>query len=281
MTEGNAVNAVNGIVGTRQTTALGYTDPYGAQCVALVAWYFALLGYTTPIMPGYNAIDVYNKNPLGLEKIAPQDLQAGDVLFINYVSDGVNYGHTSIVIYVSNGVVTSVDQNWFNSSLSEGSSAEIVHHPVSSIVGGLRPQFKQEITMVDEPTLRWIFEQASHTEPPQDYLDQRVGKFTPFQCINEAINAPSAVAARANDAAAEAAKDQQITDLKNQLAAAQSEANSIPTPVATPPPVTLPAAPVKTTINVKSAEPSSTSPTGISKFFSSIVTVISNLLKGQ
>lgn len=146
----SAVDLVKSAIGTRQVSALGYTNPFGAQCVSLDAWYLEQLGYKTPIMPGYNAIDVYNKNPLGLQKIAPKDLQPGDLFFKDYVGgDGVNYGHTGIVISNNSASIQSVDQNWFHSSLTNGSPAAQVTHPINTLVGGLRP-LKEDIMPEDK-----------------------------------------------------------------------------------------------------------------------------------
>lgn len=139
-----AVSLAIGAVGARKTAALGYTNPYGAQCIALDAWYLEELGYSTPIMPGYNAIDVWTKNPLNLEKVVGP--QPGDIFFANQKGpDGVNYGHTGIVVTFASAGFYSIDQNWVNANIDAngGSSAARVFHPFSFAVGYLRPNYNQ------------------------------------------------------------------------------------------------------------------------------------------
>ena len=136
MERATAISEVIKAVGTRKTTAHGYTNPYGAQCLAFIAWYTAILGYKS-IMPGYDAIDVYNKNPLGLQKIAPRDAQPGDIHFMRFL----DYGHTGVVVEVTSDGVHSVDQNWFGANLNVGSPAARVFHPFGELIGLLRPNF--------------------------------------------------------------------------------------------------------------------------------------------
>ncbi|MFM9793288.1 CHAP domain-containing protein [Streptomyces turgidiscabies] len=141
---------IRGAVGTKHTTAHGYTNPYGAQCLAFIAWATELLGYKS-IMPGYNAIDVYEQNPLNLPKVS--DPQPGDIFFQNMwaMNDAgrmQNFGHTGFVTRVVPGGVYAVAQNARNPSLSAGSPASEDFYPASSMAGYLRPTFKEGGDMV-------------------------------------------------------------------------------------------------------------------------------------
>lgn len=160
VTRDQAVSLAVEAIGSRKTSALDYTNPFGAQCIALDAWYLEQIGYKTPIMPGYNAIDVWTKNPLNLEKVvAPQP---GDIFFANQKgSDGINYGHTGIVVTFASAGFYSIDQNWINANIDTngGSPAAKIFHPFSYAVGYLRPNYSQGgedmITDADNEYGRW------------------------------------------------------------------------------------------------------------------------------
>lgn len=152
-TYAEGMKIIDSTIGGRYTTAHGYTNPYGAQCIALIAWFFEQIGYLGRIMPGYNAIDVYNANPLNMEKITdPRQLRAGDAFFKDYWANGVNYGHTGLVQVVTSTGVWSVDQNWYNASLTTGSPAARVFHPFSDLKGGLRPAYSKGELMIENET---------------------------------------------------------------------------------------------------------------------------------
>lgn len=145
LTQSQAISLLKDAIGVRKATAGGFTNPYGAQCLAFIAWYLTDgLGYGK-IMPGYNAIDILNKNPLKLPK--PSTPRPGDVFFMDYwaydpeLRRNINYGHTGVVLEVTEMGIWSVDQNWFNASLAAGSPPAKVFHPFNKIVGYLRPSF--------------------------------------------------------------------------------------------------------------------------------------------
>lgn len=148
MTQHEAVQLAIRAIGTRQVKAHGYINPYRAQCLAFIAWYTEQLGYGS-IMPGYNAIDVFLKNPLKLKK--PAAPQPGDMFFMDYYADGINYGHTGVVVEVTASGFYSVDQNWYTPSLTVGSPAAKVFHMFNQVRGYLRPEYKEEIVLEEQP----------------------------------------------------------------------------------------------------------------------------------
>lgn len=143
-TQAESVAIAKGAIGQRKTSAHGFTNPYGAQCVAMIAWQDQQIGGRTKIMPGYNAIDVYTKNPLGYPRKQPNEAQPGDYHFMNYVAGGKNFGHTGVVIERTAVGIWSVDQNWNNPSLTVGSPAARIFHPLNQLVGLLRPPYSNQ-----------------------------------------------------------------------------------------------------------------------------------------
>lgn len=171
-TRDQAVELIRSAIGQSHAQAHGYTNPYGAQCLAFIAWYTEQLGYKS-IMPGYNAIDVFTKNPLGLPK--PADPEPGDLFFQNMWSGGVNYGHTGVVARVGSNGIYAVAQNARKPSLSVGSPASEDFYPFSSIAGYLRPSFKEEKIM-DRETVNYAYRAVMDAEPTDDQVKYWVGR---------------------------------------------------------------------------------------------------------
>lgn len=138
--QAEAIAWVKNSVGKRHVRAHGYTNPYGAQCLAYIAVYTEFLGYGS-IMPGYNAIDIWTQNPQHMQRVATP--KPGDIHTMDFFSGGKNYGHDGVVLSVSGGTFVSVDQNWFNPSLYVGSPAARVTHQVNQVRGFLRPKFSE------------------------------------------------------------------------------------------------------------------------------------------
>ncbi len=175
-----ALNLIRVAIGTSHTTAHGYTNPYGAQCLAFIAWYTEQLGYAS-IMPGYNAIDVFNLNPLRLGK--PDHPEPGDMFFQHAIFDKVDLGHTGIVNKVTDKGIYGIAQNARNPSLTKGSPASEDFYPFSTIAGYLRPTFKGE-SMATKEQLTVLYQLAF---PNQDVNLDWVKKFTDKD-MSDALN---------------------------------------------------------------------------------------------
>jgi hypothetical protein len=124
-------------------TAFGFTNPYGAQCTMFPDWMFEQSGGTTPLEPGYNAIDIYNKNPANMLKVAsPTAAQPGDYFFMHFYSGAIDYGHTGFVVAITLTGIWAISQNYINYSLTVGSPPAKTFFPFSQIVGYLRPAYE-------------------------------------------------------------------------------------------------------------------------------------------
>lgn len=106
---------------------------FGFQCKDFSNGYADYIG--NPFTGG-NAIALWNLVQPGWHKV--YEPEPGTVFVKDYYSDGVNYGHTGVVQEVVTNGFYSVDQNWFNSSLTVGSPPARVFHPNSSVKGYLK-----------------------------------------------------------------------------------------------------------------------------------------------
>ncbi|MDW4355169.1 CHAP domain-containing protein [Staphylococcus ureilyticus] len=120
---------------------------YGKQCMdEAVAYFYWLTGGT--FRPTGNAIaltwqwlpDTFTR----IKNVASTRPQAGDIVVWGYGSYST-YGHVGIV---TNGdpdgnlmTFISLDQNWFNASLTHGSPPAYVKHNYSGVWGFIRPKF--------------------------------------------------------------------------------------------------------------------------------------------
>ena len=127
---------------------------YGFQCKDLVNAYSIWLG--RPFTAG-NAEALWRvpQNPWWTRVSAKSTPKPGDVFVMYYSAGGVQYGHTGIVRNVYSNTFRSLDQNWFNSTLTNGSPpAWVIHSRNSAAVqygirGYLRPKMT---TSVPAPT---------------------------------------------------------------------------------------------------------------------------------
>ena len=119
--------------------SLDYDGAYGAQCVDLVAYYYAYLGTTTP---GGNAIDyASNQLPTGWSRVYGSYM-AGDIIvwYANHSCSscitGQN-GHIAIVTSVNGSTLNVVDQNGpTNKGYCKANS-----YPSTAIKCAIRPDF--------------------------------------------------------------------------------------------------------------------------------------------
>lgn len=89
----------------------------------------------------------------------------GDVFVMWYSYNKVEYGHTGIVTKVNSHGFYSLDQNWYGSSLTEGSPpAEVFHVFDKSIRGYLRP-IQEGNMLVNKNHLTILFKQFIGREP--------------------------------------------------------------------------------------------------------------------
>ncbi|KTT79866.1 hypothetical protein NS202_12105 [Mammaliicoccus sciuri] len=111
---------------------------YGAQCATFV------IEFTKKywkVHPTGNAKDFINfKWPKGFQVIKGKNQipQPGDIFVL-----GGEYGHTGIVTEANASYFNSIDQNWYNESLTKGSPAAFVEdHEYTNFLGVIRPPYE-------------------------------------------------------------------------------------------------------------------------------------------
>ncbi|WP_204243467.1 SH3 domain-containing protein [Mammaliicoccus sciuri] len=113
-------------------------QPYGAQCATFI------IEFTKKywdVHPKGNAKDFINfKWPKGFQAIKGKNQipQPGDIFVL-----GGEYGHTGIVTEANAKYFNSIDQNWYNESLTKGSPAAFVEdHEYTNFIGVIRPPYE-------------------------------------------------------------------------------------------------------------------------------------------
>ncbi|WP_204206146.1 SH3 domain-containing protein [Mammaliicoccus sciuri] len=113
-------------------------QPYGAQCATFI------IEFTKKywkVHPTGNAKDFINfKWPKGFQVIKGKNQipQPGDIFVL-----GGEYGHTGIVTEANASYFNSIDQNWYNESLTKGSPAAFVEdHEYTNFLGVIRPPYE-------------------------------------------------------------------------------------------------------------------------------------------
>ena len=113
-------------------------QPYGAQCATFI------IEFTKKywdVHPQGNAKDFINyKWPKGFQVIKGKNQipQPGDIFVF-----GGEYGHTGIVTEANGTYFNSIDQNWYNESLTKGSPAAFIEdHDYSNFLGIIRPPYE-------------------------------------------------------------------------------------------------------------------------------------------
>lgn len=224
MIRSQAIAMAVAAVGSRKTTAHGYQNPYGAQCIALDAWYLEQLGYGS-IMPGYNAIDVWTKNPLRLQAVSSPE--PGDLFFANLLGpDGFNYGHTGIVVEVTSTGFYSIDQNWINANIDRngGSAAARVFHKFSFAVGYLRPKYEggEDMRKMSQDELIWNYRLIAGVDPSPGEIANFLKSDRDYATVNEDMKRYFANHGQGyNEYKIRVEKE--IQALKNQLSEAQKQ----------------------------------------------------------
>ncbi|MDK9870508.1 MAG: SH3 domain-containing protein [Staphylococcus equorum] len=113
-------------------------QPYGAQCATFI------IEFTKKywdVHPQGDAKDFINyKWPKGFQVIKGKNQipQPGDIFVF-----GGEYGHTGIVTEANGTYFNSIDQNWYNESLTKGSPAAFIEdHDYSNFLGIIRPPYE-------------------------------------------------------------------------------------------------------------------------------------------
>ncbi|PNZ60955.1 hypothetical protein CD110_04075 [Staphylococcus casei] len=113
-------------------------QPYGAQCATFI------IEFTKKywdVHPQGDAKDFINyKWPKGFQVIKGKNQipQPGDIFVF-----GGKYGHTGIVTEANGTYFNSIDQNWYNESLTKGSPAAFIEdHDYSNFLGIIRPPYE-------------------------------------------------------------------------------------------------------------------------------------------
>lgn len=117
---------------------------FGFQCKDLANAYGAWLGH--PLSAGNaNALWDWPQDGFYTKIGADQTPRVGDIFVSYYASGGIEYDHTGVIAgNISPAGFTSLDQNWFSSSLDFGSPPAMVNHDYSKIRGYLRPALKED-----------------------------------------------------------------------------------------------------------------------------------------
>lgn len=113
-------------------------QPYGAQCATFI------IEFTKKywdVHPQGDAKEFINyKWPKGFQVIKGKNQipQPGDIFVF-----GGKYGHTGIVTEANGTYFNSIDQNWYNESLTKGSPAAFIEdHDYSNFLGVIRPPYE-------------------------------------------------------------------------------------------------------------------------------------------
>ncbi|QPS98496.1 SH3 domain-containing protein [Staphylococcus equorum] len=113
-------------------------QPYGAQCATFI---IELTKKYWDVHPQGDAKDFINyKWPKGFQAIKGKNQipQPGDIFVF-----GGEYGHTGIVTEANGKYFNSIDQNWYNESLTKGSPAAFIEdHDYSNFLGVIRPPYE-------------------------------------------------------------------------------------------------------------------------------------------
>lgn len=131
-------------------TGVNYDGKYGMQCVDLPFWICGNF-FRNPI--NGNAIDLLTSaSSVGYQVIyysAGVYPKAGDIFVMHSIaSNGVDYGHTGLVIEDSNGgSMTTIEQNIDGNAdaLINGAPARYNTRSFSNMVGWIRPNYESEI----------------------------------------------------------------------------------------------------------------------------------------
>jgi hypothetical protein len=148
--------AVDAFVRAKESRCTDMDGAYGCQCVDLMHSYIAdvlgvpysahsIRGNAYPIFAkaGGSTTIQYGSRKVRLDKIVRSNgaiPRSGDIVFWNS-PDG--YGHVAVVLSATSTSLTTLDQNWVNSSLAHGSKAAKVTHRYDGstykVVGWFRP----------------------------------------------------------------------------------------------------------------------------------------------
>lgn len=134
---------------------------YGFQCKDLVNAY-AEEHVKQPFTSG-NAESLWRVNQPGW--IKQKTPRPGDVFVMWFSSGGIEYGHTGIVTKVNSHGFYSLDQNWYGSSLTEGSPPQEVFHVLDKTIRGFLRPAKEGNMLGNKNHLTILFKQFIGREP--------------------------------------------------------------------------------------------------------------------
>lgn len=143
MTQAEALDWVSKQIGK----SLDYDGHYGPQCMDLIGFYTQFLGHTL-VKPQARLVWEQGIDSWYSKVGSPQP---GDIVVFKPNAGNGQSGHIAVVYQVNAGSIRSLDQNWVNASLTNGSPAAWVNHPIDgSIYGYVRPQFNGGQDMADK-----------------------------------------------------------------------------------------------------------------------------------
>ncbi|HEM5162812.1 TPA: CHAP domain-containing protein [Streptococcus suis] len=130
---------------------VNYDGAYGMQCVDLPNWICGKF-FGKPLWG--NAIDLLDSaEQVGFEVYrlpTSAHPRPGAVFVKNYwASDGVNYGHTGLIIGVDGDIAQTVEQN-LAGNLYVGSPAQYASQRISQLVGWFYPPYEVEVEQPEE-----------------------------------------------------------------------------------------------------------------------------------
>ena len=113
-------------------------QPYGAQCATFIIEFTKKYWGVHPKGDAKDFINYKWPKEFQVIKGKKQIPQPGDIFVF-----GGEYGHTGIVTEANGKYFNSIDQNWYNESLTKGSPAAFVEdHEYSNFLGVIRPPYE-------------------------------------------------------------------------------------------------------------------------------------------
>lgn len=140
---------------------------YGAQCVDLIVQYckenFGWNPQGSGNAEAYRTVALPNSSWTRIQNTPEFVPQPGDIAIWNPTESNGNCGHVAIVISATVSSFVSVDQNWVNFSLTNGSAAAKVTHTYSGFWGVIRPPFTNVAPEPVAPTYSRCVKDGTYT----------------------------------------------------------------------------------------------------------------------
>lgn len=160
--------------------SLNMDGKYGAQCVDLPWYYQQFLGMPIQWVSSARLFWERDYGHMATKKSSPRP---GDIAVWSG-KVGLGHGHVALVLQVhDNGDFTSVDQNYYDFDINQGSPAAKVRHNMNHVLGFIRPAFQPEPKPQPKP--------APQPAPPRP--QPQPGPGGRFIVLNKWPNKPSSL----------------------------------------------------------------------------------------